>query len=77
MIRLRAVLKKYKRKHKDVAKALGITDDALRQRTKNPTIKSIKEIADEIGCDPHELIDTSPEYAHFYANDEWQGIRKL
>lgn len=76
MIRLKQVLKLYGMKQKELAAKIGITSDALRQRSKNPTLKSAQEIADNIGCELHELFDTSKEYAHWYDKKEWLGIRK-
>jgi len=44
----------------------------------NPKFSSIQEIANAIGCEIHELIETSEGYAHFYDDKtgEWLGIRK-
>ena len=76
MIRLKAVLKKKGKTQKQLAKDLGITDEALRKRTQNPTLKSIEDIANGLGCEVHELFETSEDYAHFYDKGEWLGIRK-
>jgi len=75
-MQIRKVLKKLKVTQKELAKRIGITPEGLRLRLKNPTYNSIKEIAENIPCEIHELFETSENYAHFYDNDEWLGIRK-
>ena len=61
----------------DLANRIGITRQALSKRIKNnPTIESLDEIAKHIGVDPIELIEPGSDYAHFYSQGEWLGIRK-
>lgn len=70
------VIKKYGHNQKDIAKKLGLSITGFRNRFNNPTINTIRETANAIGCEPHELIETSEQYAHFYDKGEWLGIRK-
>ncbi len=71
-------------KSKDVdlqtlAKKLGITYQALYARmVGNPSIKIIQTMADALGVEPAELVETGSGYAHFYDDKtgEWLGIRK-
>ena len=62
-----------------VAEKIGISYPSLFKRmNNNPKFSSIQEIANAIGCEIHELIETSEGYAHFYDDKtgEWLGIRK-
>lgn len=63
----------------DIAKSIGVTYNALYARTKNPTFKSLTEIAEAIPCNVHELIEPGKGYVHLYDDEknEWLGIHKL
>ncbi|WP_018675650.1 helix-turn-helix domain-containing protein [Riemerella columbina] len=63
----------------DLSKKLGISYQALNARMiGNPSVKVLKEIADALEVDLHELFTTSDAYSHFYDTEtgEWLGIRK-
>lgn len=62
----------------ELSKKLGFAQyQTLTSRMKNPTYKSLQEIADVLKCEVAELLNVGPEYAHFYdENGTWQGIRK-
>ncbi|MGQ1928155.1 helix-turn-helix domain-containing protein [Ornithobacterium rhinotracheale] len=76
MERIREVLKNYGITQKELAEKLGISPVSLHQRLKNPTLSSLKEIAENIPCNIHELIEAGNDHAHFYENGTWYGIRK-
>lgn len=77
MERIKEVLNRYHISQKDLADRLGISPQAVNSRLKNPKLNSLKEFADAIGCDIHELIQCSDDFAHFYDDkQEWLGIRK-
>lgn len=57
--RLIQVLKSKKLTQVELSERMGITQPALFNRLKNPTLKSISQIADAIGCDVAELISDS------------------
>ena len=49
---------KYNYSLEDVAKALGITTNTLsRNINNNPTVKTLKKIADVIGCDVADFFE--------------------
>lgn len=75
-MRIEKTIKRYGYTQKDLAKKMGLSLAGLRARFKNPTVESLKHIADNVGCEIHEFFDTSENYAHFYDNGEWLGIRK-
>lgn len=75
-IRIKEVLKHYNTTQTELAEKLGITVQAVNSRLRNPNLKSMQEFAGAIGCEVHELIDTSEDFAHFYDRKEWLGIRK-
>ncbi len=75
-MRIQEVLKIKGVKQRELAKRLGMSVLGLRSRFKNPTYNSIKEIADNIPCEIHELFETSEDYAHWYDKGEWLGVRK-
>lgn len=63
----------------ELSQKLGLKQyQTLTSRTKNPTLKSLQEIADVLECEVVELLPVGPEYSHFYdqLNNEWLGIRK-
>lgn len=74
--RVKDVLKHYNTTQTELAEKLGITAQAVNSRLKNPNLRSLQEFADVIGCDVHELINCSEDFAHFYDNEKWLGIRK-
>ena len=76
---------------KEIAKTKGVTlgeiadkmqitrqGFGLRMKASSPKLSTIVEIAEILGCDPHELIECGAGYAHFYDPEtgEWLGIRK-
>lgn len=61
----------------ELAKSIGISRQALDKRIKNnPTIESLSEIAKFLNVDVIELIEPGKDFAHFYADGEWLGVRK-
>lgn len=61
----------------ELANSLNITRQSLDKRIKNnPTIESIREIAEVLEVDPIQLFEPSADYAHFYSEEEWLGIRR-
>lgn len=63
----------------DRLKKVGITYHSLYARISgNMSFSKLKEIADALGTEPAELIETGEGYAHFYDDKtgEWLGIRK-
>ena len=76
MDRLKKVLKQRGKTQKWLASEIGISQQALQLRAKNPTYNSMREISDIIGCEIHELFETSEEYSHWYEDSSWLGIRK-
>ena len=78
MNRLNAVIKSKGITRKILMKRLGIKDySSLKSLENNPTYNSAKRIADELGCELHELFDTSADFYHSYdEKGEWQGIRR-
>lgn len=76
-IRIKEVLRNYNTSQTELASKLGITVQAVNSRLKNPTVSSLSEFAEAIGCEVHELIETSENFAHFHnEKGEWWGIRK-
>ncbi len=77
---------------KEVARSRGITMRQIAKKLntnyqtithynsgfRTPTLGKLKDIANILNCEIHELIETSEEYAHFYDNktSQWLGIRK-
>lgn len=77
MIRIKEVINKKGYEIQQVAEKLGVSRQSLHNKMNgNPSIKTLKEIADAINCDVHELINCSEDFAHFYDKEEWLGIRK-
>lgn len=42
-----------------------------------PPLNKLQSIADILNCDITELIPTGKGFAHFYVDNEYQGIRKI
>ena len=77
VIRLKQVCKDKGVTYIKLSERLGISRQALDKRVKNnPTVDSLEEIAEALGVDTIELIEPSSDYAHFYSDGEWLGIRK-
>lgn len=62
----------------DVAKRIGITYQSFNKRLNTAKLDTLKEVAEILECDIHELLEPGSQYAHFYdpKTEEWLGIRK-
>lgn len=77
MIRIKEVIRSKGLEIQQVAEMLGVSRQSLHNKMNgNPNLKTLKEIADTIECEIHELIACSEDFAHFYDKEEWLGIRK-
>lgn len=75
---------------KEVASKKGFNFQKLAQRTGidpvslsrynvgavEAPLSKLQIIADALGCELIELIQTGPNYAHFEVDGEWLGIRR-
>ena len=77
---IKEVAKKHGKQLKSIGKEIGISKVAMSYYSNNhrsPSLSTLQDMADNIGCDVIELIQPSPQYDHFYdSSGEWQGIRK-
>lgn len=75
-------IKKNVLKHYDVtieaaSKKLNLKNyQTFTRRLDNPTLKSLEEIAEVVGCHLIELVPPPLGYVHYYESGKWEGIRK-
>ncbi|TSE05279.1 helix-turn-helix transcriptional regulator [Aquimarina algiphila] len=60
----------------DIANHIGIAHRSLYSRLKSPKLTTLIQIADFLNVDVIELIEPTSDYAHFYSDGEWLGVRK-
>lgn len=78
-LRIKEVAKKHGFTMKKIAENLGTSQAMVTYYDKGNvdiSVDKLKEIASVLGCEISELIPTGEKFGHFYADDEWQGIRK-
>lgn len=78
-LRVKEVCKEKGITFNELCDKIGISRQSLsKSLTNNPTSDRITEVANALGCEEHELIETSDKYSHFYDDKtkEWLGIRK-
>lgn len=76
-LRIKQVCKDKGITYNSLSEQLGISRQSLSKSVKNnPTIETISKIAGVLKVDPIELIEPTSDYAHFYSDGQWHGIRK-
>lgn len=81
IVLIKEIGKKYGYKMKELSEKMNVSQMALsfwQTGKRDVGISKLKDIANAIGCEIHELIGTGDKYAHFYDDKtgEWLGIRK-
>ncbi|RLJ33872.1 DNA-binding Xre family transcriptional regulator [Chryseobacterium sp. 7] len=78
ILRIKEVAKLKGYSLEDISSKLGISYVALYKKLKTAKLDTLKEIAEILQCDIHELLEPGSQYAHFYdpKTEEWLGIRK-
>lgn len=76
MDRLKTILKKKGVTMAELAKCIGIERESLYSRVRDPKESTIKQVAKCLGVDPIELLEPGKDYAHFYHEGVWLGVRK-
>lgn len=80
MLTIKETAKRYKVPMKDIYIKIGISKTAMSYYAnghRNPSLSTLQEIADVIGCDIIELFEPSSNYAQVYKNDKWEGVSRI
>lgn len=79
--RIKEIAKKKGRSQAQIAEAAGaavVTIAKYYTQDRQPSTVNLDKISTFLNCDPLELLEPGPYYAHFYdpQTGEWLGIRK-